>query len=63
MISMDQWQKFDKDFNQTKKYNGQRYGQAFCNCFNIRNDFNQLYNENDRTKALAFIMNNYIQMN
>lgn len=63
MVPLSEWAKFDADFNNTKKYNGQRYGQAFCNCFPELHDFNQLFNEPDRTKALAIIFQNYIDMN
>lgn len=53
MVKNDDFQKFSVAFYSTDKYKGLRFGQAFCNHFNIK-DTEVFYCENDQAVMLIF---------
>ena len=57
-ISMNRYEHWQKQFTWDSLQNEQRYGQSFCNYFDIQD--NLLYYERDQGRADAYIRRNYL---
>ena len=58
-ISMGRYEQWQKLFTWDAIQSEQRYGQSFCNHFDIRD--NLLYYERDQGRADAYIRRNYLE--
>lgn len=60
MITIYEFQEFHYDFYNTDQYPHQRFGQAFCNNYDITDS--TLFNETNATKAIARILEKYVKL-